>query len=88
MIRSEIRDSTINELLEKVQKLNYEKYLHKVNISKLRGLENQEVIFEFPVTAIIGPNGGGKTTILGACALLYKKIKPRLFFTRTEQFDI
>lgn len=45
-------------------------------------------LFDFPVTAIIGPNGGGKTTILGAAGILYNDIKPRQFFARSQQFDM
>lgn len=87
MYRSEIRSSQIKKLEDKVRKLNYEKYLSKVNLVKCRAFENQAILFEFPVTALIGPNGGGKTTILGACALLYDSIAPRQFFTRNKQLD-
>ena len=43
--------------------------------------------FEFPVTALIGPNGGGKSTILGAAACAYKEIKPGLFFPKSSIGD-
>lgn len=59
----------------------------KINIIKCRAFEEQVIRFDFPVTALIGPNGGGKTTILGACALLYNSIAPRQFFTRNKQLD-
>lgn len=87
MYKSEIRNSQIKKLKDKVFKLNYEKYLSRVNIVKCRAFENQVIKFDFPVTALIGPNGGGKTTILGACALLYDSIAPRQFFTRNKQLD-
>ena len=82
MYKSEIRNSQLKKLEEKARKLNYEKYLSKVNLIKCRAFENQVIKFEYPVTALIGPNGGGKTTILGACALLYDSFAPRQFFTR------
>lgn len=61
--KSQIRPSTINELFEKVLRRSYGQYLLKVQLTKVRGFEDQGVTFDFPVTALIGPNGGGKTTI-------------------------
>lgn len=87
MYQTEIRDSIFQELQEKVSKNNYEKYLKRISINKCRALENQSISFDFPVTALIGPNGGGKTTILGSCAILYSSILPRQFFTKNLQFD-
>jgi len=87
MYKREIRNSQLKKLEDKANKLNYEKYLSKVNIIKCRAFENQVIEFDFPVTALIGPNGGGKTTILGACALLYDSVAPRQFFTRNKQLD-
>lgn len=85
--RSEIRDSQIRELLEKVEGGNYGHYMKSLTMVKVRGFVDQSVSFDFPVTAIIGPNGGGKTTILGAAGLIYKDIKPRRFFAKSGRFD-
>lgn len=87
MYKSEIRPSQINALNDKARALNYEKYLSRVELIKCRAFSNTSIKFDFPVTALIGPNGGGKTTILGACALLYNSIQPRQFFTRNKQLD-
>ena len=87
MYKSEIRQSQIDRLREKVKKHNYHKYLSKLYITRCRAFEDAIIEFDFPVTALIGPNGGGKTTILGASALLYDSIAPRLFFTRNRQLD-
>lgn len=87
MYRSEIRPSKIKELSERSRKLNYKKYLSKVTLVKCRAFKDQTITFDFPVTALIGPNGGGKTTILGACALIYDTIMPRQFFARNRQLD-
>jgi predicted ATP-dependent endonuclease of OLD family len=84
---SEIRTSQINQLFEKVQKKNYGKYLLKININKARSFQEKSIIFDFPVTAVVGINGGGKTTILGAAACAYKTIKPSLFFAKSGRFD-
>ena len=87
MYKSEIRHSQISKLSDKCRKLNYGAYLYKVGLIKCRAFSNQLITFDFPVTALIGPNGGGKTTILGACALIYDTISPRQFFTRNRQLD-
>lgn len=87
MFRSEVRDSTINELLEKATQRNYKRYLPKLILKKVRGFQNEVVSFDFPVTAIIGPNGGGKTTVLGAAACAYKSILPRRFFSKSGAYD-
>lgn len=85
--KSQIRTSVINELLEKVQKRNYGNYLLKIRIEKIRSFSNSSISFDFPVTALVGPNGGGKTTILGAAAIAYSSIKPRQFFSKSGKFD-
>jgi predicted ATPase len=85
--QSEIRPSQINDLLEKVQNKNYGKYLIKISIEKARGFQGKSIIFDFPVTAIVGVNGGGKTTVLGAAACAYKTVKPSLFFAKSGRFD-
>jgi len=85
--RSEIRSSQINQLTERVRERNYERYLRKVVLAEVRGFHGEVVEFDFPVTAIVGPNGGGKTTILGAAALAYTSIKPRQFFAKSGTFD-
>ncbi|TWA55425.1 AAA15 family ATPase/GTPase [Azospirillum baldaniorum] len=87
MFKSEVRDSTINALLEKAAERNYGRYLPKIILKKVRGFANEPVSFDFPVTAIIGPNGGGKTTVLGAAACAYKMILPRRFFAKSGKFD-
>jgi len=85
--QSEIRDSQINRLLEKVSSSNYGQYLKSVKLVKLRGFSNEIIRFDFPVTALIGPNGGGKTTILGATACAYLEVKPSRFFAKSGKFD-
>ncbi|NPA71645.1 MAG: ATP-binding protein [Gammaproteobacteria bacterium] len=87
MYRSEIRESTINQLKDRVAKGNYRKYLREVMLKKVRRFEDVVIRFDFPVTAIIGPNGGGKSTVLGAAALAYRSVKPRRFFAKNQVFD-
>jgi AAA15 family ATPase/GTPase len=85
--KSEIRDTQIKQLFEKVDGKNYGKYLRKVTLNPIRGFKNEAVSFDFPVTAIIGPNGGGKTSVLGAAACAYISVKPSRFFAKSGKFD-
>lgn len=84
---NEIRDSEIQELFEKVSNLNYGKYLKSLEMVEVRGFKKQVVNFDFPVTAIIGPNGGGKTTVLGSAACAYIETKPGRFFPKSGVSD-
>ncbi len=81
--QSEIRDNTIRDLLLKVKQLKYGLYLKKVKLTKVRAFSNETVDFDFPVTALIGTNGGGKSTILGAAAIAHKSMRPALFFPKS-----
>lgn len=85
--KSEIRHSTIEDLFQKVQSRNYRFYLAKVVLKRLRGFSDEPVSFDFPVTALVGPNGGGKTTILGAAGCAYKSVSPRRFFAKSGIYD-
>lgn len=85
--KSEIRPSMITDLETKVSKDSYGKYLKKLTLRKVRGFTDREITFDFPVTALVGPNGGGKTTILGAAALAYKDVSPGRFFAKSGKYD-
>jgi len=80
MAKSEIRDSQIRDLLEKVRKRNYGSYLRSVFLKKIRHFEGATINFDFPVTALVGPNGSGKSTVLGAAACAYKTANPKDYF--------
>ncbi|RQX00232.1 ATP-dependent nuclease [Micromonospora inaquosa] len=85
--KSEIRHSDITALEDKVTRGSYHKYLKRLTLKKVRGFRDREVSFDFPVTALIGPNGGGKTTILGAAGLIYADVPPRRFFAKSGKYD-
>ncbi|MGE0084878.1 MAG: AAA family ATPase [Desulfococcaceae bacterium] len=72
---SEIRQSVLSELLEKVKKNKYANYLKSLKIHELRHINNAEIRFDFPVTALIGTNGSGKSTILSSALYSYSKEK-------------
>jgi hypothetical protein len=86
-VQSEIRESQINALSERVRKRSYNKYLSGMRLVKLRGFRDREIRFDFPVTALVGPNGAGKTTILGAAGLIYDTVPPRRFFAKSGAYD-
>lgn len=85
--KSEVRDSTINALLDKAAQRSYQQYLAKLTLKTVRGFSDEPISFDFPVTAIIGPNGGGKTTVLGAAAIIHRDIPPRAFFSKSGKYD-
>lgn len=85
--RSEIRQSDLIALEDRVAKDGYQKYLRRLTLTKVRGFTDKRLSFDFPVTALIGPNGGGKTTVLGAAGIIYKSVAPRLFFAKSGRYD-
>lgn len=85
--RSEVRDSEIRYLEEKVAAGSYDAYLRRITLKRVRGFSDRVVSFDFPVSALVGPNGGGKSTILGAAGLAYKSIAPGTFFAKSGRYD-
>ena len=85
--RSEIRQSTVRGLLEKVRKRNYDKFLISLRLEKIRMFSGVSIAFDFPVVALVGPNGGGKTTILGACGCVFSKSVQKRLFQRSRFGD-
>jgi predicted ATPase len=67
--------------------------IERVEINGLRGWTGQSVQFRFPVTAIVGENGTGKSTVLKAAAAAYignggKGYFPSDFFPNTHWDDV
>jgi hypothetical protein len=85
--QSEIRDNVLRDLLAKVKASSFGSYLRRVRLTKVRSFQGELIDFEFPVTALIATNGGGKSTILGAVALAYKMMKPAIFFPKSSLGD-
>jgi hypothetical protein len=86
-LRSQIRHSEIGDLFDKVRKEDYGRYLRRINIDSLRSITAQSISFDFPVTAIIGPNGGGKSSVLSAAAAVYDCMDPAKLFPRAAVGD-
>jgi predicted ATPase len=51
--------------------------LEWIEIHDLRGWGGQRINFSFPIIAIVGENGSGKSTILQAAACVYKSPTPK-----------
>lgn len=49
------------------------KRLDWIEIDKIRGWTGQRIKFPFPIVAIAGENGSGKSTIIQACAAVYQR---------------
>lgn len=83
-----IRKSTIQKLFDRVSKRNVgAPYLYQVTLEKIRRYHGATIRFDFPVTALIGTNGGGKSTVLGAAGLIYRSVAPRTFFAKSGKYD-
>lgn len=50
----------------------FPKHLEYLELTNLRGWIGQRIEFKFPIVAIVGENGMGKSTIIQAAAALYK----------------
>ncbi len=48
------------------------KWLEWLEINKIRGWNGQRIAFNFPIVAIVGENGSGKSTILQSSACAYQ----------------
>jgi predicted ATPase len=64
-------------------------FLDRIDIDGLRGWQGQSVQFKFPVSAIVGENGAGKSTVLKVAASAYERTKetgyyPSDFFLDTH----
>ena len=51
---------------------HWPKFLERMQIEQVRGWDGKRIDFRFPMVAIVGENGVGKSTILQAAASVYK----------------
>lgn len=87
---------TINDEVRRLQKKwsskqGWPKRLNWLEIDNMRGWEKQRVTFDFPIVAVIGENGSGKSTVLQAAACAYQNdvrtYYPTEFFPDTAWDD-
>ncbi|WP_327176401.1 AAA family ATPase [Streptomyces sp. NBC_01335] len=67
-----IRPLTSDWNMERYSEKGWPQFLDAVTISGLRGWTGETVEFRFPVTAIAGENGAGKSTVLKTAAAAYR----------------
>lgn len=63
--------ASINEYISSIEKSfekgDFDKFIHEINFPKFKNFApGISIKFKFPVTIIVGPNGGGKSSILQA----------------------
>ncbi len=51
----------------------FPKHLEYLELYNLRGWMGQRIEFKFPIVAIVGENGMGKSTVIQAAAAIYKQ---------------
>ncbi len=57
----------IDEIEKKFKHEEFDKFIYDVTFPKFKNFgPNTRVVFRFPVTVVIGPNGGGKSSLLHA----------------------
>lgn len=58
----------------------WKQFINSIKVTNIHGWSGQEVQFRFPVVAIVGENGIGKSTFLKAAACAYKNRKGETFY--------
>lgn len=79
----------IHKTREQFNSGQWPKFLEMVEIDGLRGFTGQAINFKFPIVAIVGENGTGKSTILKVAACAYDNESsdtyyPSTFFIQTH----
>jgi len=62
----------VRRLSGKWQRGDFPKHLEWIELNGIRGWTGQRVDFKFPIVAICGENGSGKSTIIQAAASIYE----------------
>ncbi|MDX3775797.1 ATP-binding protein, partial [Chromatiaceae bacterium AAb-1] len=61
-----IRD-LINNIKADFESKKFDKFIHEINFPKFKNfMPGAKICFRFPISVIVGPNGGGKSSILHA----------------------
>jgi len=77
----------IIKMREQFQEGLWPNFLERVEITGLRGWTGQSIVFKFPVVAVVGENGAGKSTVLKVAATAYDPqdgYYPSAFFLDTH----
>ena len=77
------------KLVDSITKMHngkaFKKYIHHARFPNFKGFEeNAEIIFDFPLTALVGANGSGKSSILHALYGMPDRYSTSRFWFSTE----
>lgn len=76
-----MEEQEINKIRTQYQSGLWPQFIESIDINGLRAFHGETINFNFPVCAIVGENGSGKSTILKAIACAYnKEDKSRHFY--------
>lgn len=70
----------IKEIKRKLISSGWSKIINNISITGIHGLNKQKISFQFPICAIVGENGTGKSTILKSLACAYRNLKVKTHF--------
>jgi predicted ATPase len=80
-----------SKIKEQFRAGHWPQFVERIEISNLRGWKGESVNFDYPVVAIVGENGTGKSTLLKVAACAYehpseknKTFYPSTFFLNTQ----
>ncbi|MGY3899324.1 AAA family ATPase [Aeromonas veronii] len=73
----------VRRLAAKWQRGDFPKHLEWIELDGLRGWTGQRVDLNFPIVAICGENGAGKSTIIQAAASIYDSTSDETHFAST-----
>lgn len=62
------------------QRGDFPKHLEWLELSGFRGWTGQRIDFKFPIVAIVGENGAGKSTIIQSAASIYDSLSEEKYF--------
>jgi len=67
-------EKRLRQLWQQLQgkKPHFPHFLSEIRLQGIRGIEDLEVVFDYPVSVIAGGNASGKSTVLFAAACAYK----------------
>ncbi len=96
MVGSNSEVMSMSNLSPEIQKIRtklisapWPRFIHSIEVSGLHGFATQKMEFKFPITAIVGENGTGKSTFLKLAASVYQAVDesgsfyPSQFFPTT-----
>lgn len=60
-------DELVSNIEKKFRDKEFDKFIHEINFPKFKSFApNTKLGLNFPVTVLVGPNGGGKSSVLHA----------------------